>query len=131
LQRTPTAGAPGDDLPFPLAALRAMVSTRRTAFGRVKSLLDGIETALRFVVAIEVAALRESEAPRLDQEAAELLVEQAHPGDPWEICGLTLARLIPGTQESAITRMARGLSSAKVQGPLTEALRQAIDLRRS
>ena len=64
---------PEDDLPFPIAAPKAAVSTRRTAYRRVEALLDALAAALRFLVAVELALLRDSVDRELARRAAALL----------------------------------------------------------
>jgi len=119
-----------DDLPFPFPALRAMVSTRRTALGRVKSLLDGIETALRFVVAMEVAAIREH-ADLSQQEAAAAIVAAAgRSPSGWESCAIDLAPLTPHAYDP-ISRIASAFSNTKVNVPLAATLGHIAQVRRA
>jgi hypothetical protein len=123
---------PEDDLPFPVAAWSAMVAARRTALGRVKSLLDGIEGALRLVVAIELGVLRETAGPELMEQAATMLIKAAQLGGPWEHVALRLAALIPDKPADAVLSMARALSRTKVKStPLDEALKKATEIHLS
>jgi hypothetical protein len=130
LPSEPATAAPGDDLPFPLPALRAMVSTRRTPLGRVTSLLDGIETALRLMFAVEVAAIREHADPAIQKAAAVIVAGADDAPGGWESRALDHAPLVPSTC-GAVARVAWAFSNGEVRDTMAAALGRVSQLRRA
>ncbi|WP_437963673.1 diguanylate cyclase [Sorangium sp. So ce260] len=121
-----------DELPFPIAALRAMVASRRTTLGRMKSLLDGIETALRFISAIGLGAIQEVNDPALDDRVAEVIAGGQKSQTSWEDVALQLAEILPQHPRSAMSEVARALVHAEAnRATLATELHWAAHLRRS
>ena len=122
----PTAPEKEEALPYPLAVSRMLVAHQVGPFARVKALLDGIETVLRFVVATELAVLvraPESAAPQADAGRDALAAELAQLG------GLRqLATLSMGHWESLAYRLAR-LAQASDDGPIAEVARALVNRR--
>lgn len=128
--RKPAETAPEAELmPFPLAVLRPMVSTRRTTLGRVITLLDGIETALRFVVAVEIAAIRDHAELRAQSKAAGVVAKAAKRSIGWENCAVELAPLVPSLPSAAVARSVRAFADMRVRGALQGALAYVARLR--
>ncbi|WP_437834314.1 diguanylate cyclase [Sorangium sp. So ce1153] len=129
----PQEGLPAEDeLPFPIAALRAMVASRRTTLGRVKSLLDGIETALRFVVAVGLGVIREVNDPALEKRAADVLAGVHGNQTFWGNVGLQLGELLAHQPRGEISEAARALvQSTANNSPLAMELFWTAELCRS
>lgn len=130
LPGAPASASPGDDLPFPLPALARMAAARRTAKGHVRALLDSLRTALRLLVAIEIAAIRDLGDRPQQEAAARLLAERIDDSDGWERCALDLAPLVPAGC-APISGLAAVFSKAEVREQLASILDQAVGLRRS
>ncbi len=126
----PTKASPEDDLPFPLAALRAMVSTRRTAMGRIRSLLDGIRTALRFAVAVMVATIRDAGDGAAQSKAALAIARVTGARHGWETLLFALSPLLPENRVRAIAPLARSLSAGKTAEQWAAWIARADTLRR-
>lgn len=127
---TPASASPGDELPFPLPALARMTLARRTAKGHVRALLDGLRTALRLLVAIEIAAIRELGDRPQQEAAARLLAGVVGDSEGWERCALELAPLVPAGC-APISGLAAVFSRAEVREQIASILDQAVGLRRS
>ncbi len=98
---------------FPLAAPCALIAAQRTAFTRFKAIVDALESALRFVVALEIALLRESDEARVLGQASILLAP--HTGRPlplktWESLAVQLAPLLELVPASPLVGMLRQLT---------------------
>lgn len=130
-QRAPSIPPLGDDLPFPIAALNAMVSARKDALGRVKALLDGIEKTLRFSVAIAVGLLRDGGSTQQKERCGEVLVRAARFGPSWEYIAPDLMALITDglAGEAAVAMRALGHVRRKDGSNLAQSLFYVRNLR--
>jgi diguanylate cyclase (GGDEF)-like protein len=121
------------ELPFPLAALPALVLAQRTAFTRFKAIVDALESSLRFVVALELALLRESEQAETRDKAAGLIA--SHTGRPlalgtWEELASQLAALLPRQSSEPVIGALRSLVRNDGQrSALSERVREAVKAR--
>lgn len=121
------------ELPFPLAAPRALVLAQRTAFTRFKAIVDALESSLRFVVALELALLRECEYAEVRDGAAGLIAR--YTGRPlalgtWEELAIRLAALLPGSSNEPVTAALRSLVRNDGQrAALSERVREAVHAR--
>jgi len=121
------------DLPFPLAAPRALVFAQRTAFTRFKAIVDALETSLRFVVALELALLREGDHAQARDEAAALIA--SHTGRPltlatWEELAVQFAALLPRSSSDPVMGALRNLVRNDGQrSALSERVRGAVHER--
>ena len=124
LVRHAEARTPEDDLPFLVAAPKAAISARRTVYRRVEALLDALVAALRFVVAVEVAVLRDSVDRELARRAAALLA-----GEPLGVQPLAMGvwarllwRLADLIAEGPLDPVQANLASLRKAGPLHASL---------
>ncbi|HYO56934.1 diguanylate cyclase [Archangium sp.] len=121
------------DLPFPLAAPRALVLAQRTAFTRFKAIVDALESSLRFVVALELALLRDGEHAEARDKAAGLIA--SHTGRPlalgtWEELAIQLAALLPRSSSEPVMGALRSLVRNDGQrSALSERVREAVHER--
>jgi two-component system, cell cycle response regulator len=121
-----------EDLPYPLAAARALAASRTSPLERARALLDAIEIALRFVVSVALGTLRETDDPSSYDRAAEVIVNTSRRGEPWEHSALGLLPLLPTDAGELLVATARQFANAKVRGaPLGEMLEWASMLRRA
>ncbi len=113
-----------DDLPFLVAAPKAAVSTRRTAYRRVEALLAALAAALRFLVAVELALLQDSDDRALARRTAALLAREPLGVQPlamgvWASLLWRLAELIA---EGPADPVQASLASLRKAGPLRASL---------
>jgi two-component system, cell cycle response regulator len=119
---------PEDELPFPIASLRSMVLMRRTTVGRVMSLLDGIEVALRFACALELAMLGDC-GDEVCKQAAEIVVAHELSGLPWETVALDLASLASASPQRTLAVVATSLAAISRSESLASTARDTLRLR--
>jgi hypothetical protein len=122
-----------EELPYVIASALVIWPTRRTSFGRAKALLDGIERALRYVVAIEIGVLRDDPDESKLQALARCIADAGIGDRPlsmgsWKKLATTLASLLPARDPwSAITHGFKRLSAnAASLGP---AVARAVEIR--
>jgi hypothetical protein len=92
-----------DSLPYPVAALQPMVLAQDSAMARVRATLDALEMALRFISAVELAALRRSSDennPEAQNALKEILRRKVPLDRPlsmgsWDALAWELARVMP------------------------------------
>lgn len=130
LQRTTSKSSTDNELPFPIAALRAAVSTRRTPLGRVIALLDGIETSLRFAYSIALAIVRDNSG--LHAPAAEFIRQSYATSSGWEIGAPRLAAVVSNESRGELAEALQSLAFGENGGSsaFMDALRYALAVRR-
>jgi diguanylate cyclase (GGDEF)-like protein len=112
-------------LPFPLEALRPIAATHSSEYVRAKTLCDAIDAALRFITAVDLAALRDLDDPAVRAELATALA--GHPtGQPltmaaWRALALQLAPLAARHLQGPLREAARSLAE-----PLSQVLDDAV-----
>lgn len=122
------------DLPYPLAVFGAIVSSRQTTLARVATLNSALETILRFIVALEVAWLREWGTDDARDELIEFVSRLGPAGrklgmGDWEELSWRLAQLLPADAPDAVAAAASALRSGHQRSRLSERLRSAVTLR--
>ena len=132
LARRSGAQTPEDDLPFVVAAPKAAVLTRRTAYRRVEALLNALGATLRFIVAVEIAVLQDGVEQELKWLAADLLVRQPRHGEPlvigawvsllWSLADLVAKGPTDAVQSTVATLRTRGSLHASLSAPLARAV---------
>jgi diguanylate cyclase (GGDEF)-like protein len=135
------AQTPEDDLPFPVAAPKAAILTRRTAYRRVEALLDAIVAAARFIVAVELAMLRDSVEPELKRRAVALLAKEPIRGQPlamrawvsllWRLADLVADGPIDPVQSTLATLGMAGPLRMSLSAPLARAVALREELTRN
>jgi diguanylate cyclase (GGDEF)-like protein len=116
-----------DTLPFPLVAARAQVSGCPTPYGRVRTLLDGLDAAVRFLCACQLAWVRDSG----DQKDLAEVLRGAGSGLGaatslrWADLCWKLATLLPEDPSDAVCIASRHLVVGSAPSPLAERLREA------
>lgn len=123
------------DLPHPLAVLLPFADAQRSPMARVKALLDGLENALRFAVAVELALVRDQAPDGVRAEAAGVLgsvrLGQALSMGAWRMLAVELARRIPALDHPA-TLVARAFADAGGKPrPISDRLLAAVTYRNS
>lgn len=107
-------------LPFPLEALGAIALTHPSEYARAKTLCDAIDVALRFITAVEFAALRDMNDAAVRAEVAAVLSGH-RAGQPltmtaWRALAFQLTRLavryLRGPLEEAAHWLSESLSHA-------------------
>jgi diguanylate cyclase (GGDEF)-like protein len=96
-------------LPFPLEALRPIALTHPSEYVRAKTLCDAIDAALRFITAVELAALRDVDDATVREKVAAILAEH-RTGQP-----LTMAAWC------ALAGKLAQLAMGYLRGPIKEA----------
>jgi hypothetical protein len=97
-------------LPFPLEALGPIAQSHSSEYVSAKTLCDGIETALRFITAVEIAALRDVDEASVRAELAAAL------------SGHRTGRLTMAAWRALALQLAP-LAVRYLQGPVQEAAR--------
>ena len=105
-------GGAAGPLPFPIAVFDSLVASQDSGALRVVTRIDGIERALAFLAACEIAWLREANGGHLPQAALEVFGGDL--GKPismgtWLTYAIKLAKLMPIDSDDPIVRAARSL----------------------
>lgn len=114
----PSARSQEDDLPFPLAALPAMIASRRGNLVRVSTLFDAIERAMRFVVAIELALVVEYGDANAWGELVRILsdrqiADRSLTMGSWEVLTFRLASLLQENPADALVTALRAFVAGR------------------
>jgi len=114
--RPPSRPPPEQPLPYPIAVFDALVHSQSNKALRVKTRMDGIERALTFVVACELAWLRQDGGGTLPAAVMKVLGNEI--GKPvsmgtWLQYAIGLAKLLPKDSADPIVRAAKALLDEK------------------
>ena len=126
---------PPPELPFPLAILRGLADSHISRIARLKALLDALENGLRFLVACELAAVRDGGAPEAVAELACVLPRSVQLDRPlsmgaWLVLAFEIARIMEEDVDLVCRAAARSLVSRKRgESQLTKDLRAAVSCR--
>jgi len=124
-----------DELPFPLAALPALVASRRGNLVRVKTLFDAIERALRFAIAIELSLIVEYGDENAWSELVRMLsdrqiADRALTMGAWEALAARLAALLPENANDPLVSALRSLVNSRGErSPLAKRLAETVRMR--
>ncbi len=130
-----TARHQEEDLPFPLAALPAMVASRRGNLVRVATLFDAIERAMRFMVAIELALVVEYGDAAAWGELVKMLsdrqiADRSLSMGSWEVLAFRIAALLPENPADPLVTALRSLVAGRGdRSPLAKRLLDTVRTR--